>query len=50
MFFNEICDDIIEIGMLEFYNEMATYNDYLVYESYFSEASDTDNKKKKYNS
>ena len=47
MIFKEICDNIIEIGMLEVSNEMATFADYSIYESYFTEASESSGSKKK---
>ena len=47
MIFNEICNNIIETGMLEFQNEMASFSDYSLYTGYLTEATaSSDNKKK----
>ena len=47
MIFNEICNNIIEIGMLEFQNEMASFSDYSLYTSYLTEATASNYNKKK---
>ena len=47
MIFNEICNNIIEIGVLEVQNEMASFIDYSNYMSYICESTNTtDNNKK----
>ena len=47
MIFNEICNNIIETGMLEFQNEMASFSDYSLYTSYLIEATASNDNKKK---